>query len=260
MWESIQYVTSGLTLVAFGIAVAAWLYKSNFEAKERLIQSATESQRADLVRQTLEFFDVNTDGLTKENKFRLALEQIHARRERFRITAIVVCVIAFILASVSAYAIHRSGASTPSDPPIKPAAPASSADAAQSIRAPKLTLSRWPIGGWDVTLSNPNPTDLAMADAMLVARQNSGHNLGFPLASSRNDLPKSSVTSLRLTLFDQTQAGSSNLRALQAAPAIDIFNNPTTNCLVEVTLVDIEGGKHKTHEEFNCSRVPFPRP
>lgn len=260
MWESIQYVTTGLTLVAFGIAAAAWLYKSSFETKERLIQSASESQRADLVRQTLEFFDIKTDGLTKDQKFRLALEQIHARRERFRIAAIVICIIAVVLASISAFAIHKSGTSAPESTPSRPPGPASTAETTQPKQAPKLTLSRWPLGGWEITLSNPNASDLAITDAMLIAKPKGATDLGFPLAFSRADLPRASVTALKLTLFDQTQSGASNLRALQTVPAIDMFNSSTTACLVEVTAVDIDGGKHKAYEEFNCSRLPFPRP
>jgi len=108
MWEAIQYVTSGLTLVAFLVMVIAWTYKSKTEERERLIKTASADKRADLVRSALEFFDVDTGGLTKEHKYELALMQIHARAQRFRTTAIVVCVIALILAGVSAYAISRS--------------------------------------------------------------------------------------------------------------------------------------------------------
>jgi len=129
MWESIQYVTTGLTLVTFGIAVAAWVYKSKSEAKERLIKSAPELYRADLVRRTLEFFDIEADALTKEQRFRLALEQINARKERFKTTSVVVCIIALILASISAYAIHKSASTFPDN--IKPApGPAPSAPSA----------------------------------------------------------------------------------------------------------------------------------
>ncbi len=109
MWEAIQYVTTGLTLVAFLVTVIAWAFKSKSEERERLIKAASEDKRADLVRSALEFFEVDTTGLTKEQKYDLALAQIHARAQRFRTTALVVCVLAVILAGVSAFAISRNG-------------------------------------------------------------------------------------------------------------------------------------------------------
>ncbi|WP_197342629.1 hypothetical protein [Ralstonia solanacearum] len=113
MWEAIQHVTTGLTLVALLVTVIAWVYKSKVEQGERLIRAVSEAKRADLVRLTLEFFDVDTTGLTKEQKYELALAQIHARAQRFRTTAIVVCVLAVILAAVSAYAMSQNGAKPP---------------------------------------------------------------------------------------------------------------------------------------------------
>lgn len=119
MWEAIQYVTTSLTLVAFLVTVIAWAYKSKSEERERLIKTAAEDKRSDLVRSALEFFDVDTTGLTKQQKYELALAQIHARARRFRITAMVVCVLAVILAAVSAYAIWQNSSDwkKPTDPP-----------------------------------------------------------------------------------------------------------------------------------------------
>lgn len=120
MWEAIQYVTTGLTLVAFLVTVIAWAYKSKSEERERLIKTASEDKRADLVRSALEFFDVDTTGLTPEQKYELALAQIHARAQRFRTTSIVVCVLAVILAAVSAYAISQNGSKPPPPTAVEP--------------------------------------------------------------------------------------------------------------------------------------------
>lgn len=120
MWEAIQYITTGLTLVAFLVTVIAWTFKSKSEERERLIKAASEDKRADLVRSALEFFDVDTAGLTKEQKYEIALAQIHARAQRFRTTAIVVCVLAVILAGISAYAISQNGSKP--HPPEEPKA------------------------------------------------------------------------------------------------------------------------------------------
>lgn len=120
MWEAIQYVTTGLTLVAFLVTVVAWAYKSKSEERERLIKTASEDKRADLVRSALEFFDVDTTGLTKEQKYELALAQIHARAQRFRTTAITVCVLAVILAVISAYAISQTPPPNGEKPKVQP--------------------------------------------------------------------------------------------------------------------------------------------
>ena len=105
MWQSIQYVSSGLTLVAFITAVAAWLYRQSSLKTERLIKTAPDEERAKLVRATLEFFDVDTAKLTKEQQFNLALTQVHARARRFLVAALVVALLAVLAAIVAGVAI-----------------------------------------------------------------------------------------------------------------------------------------------------------
>ncbi len=108
MWESIQYVTSGLTLAAFIAAAIAWVSKSKIEERERLINSADSDKRADLVKSALEFFDVDIAGLTKDDRYKVVIAQIHARSRRNGTVAIVVCFLALLLAGVSVYAISEA--------------------------------------------------------------------------------------------------------------------------------------------------------
>ena len=117
MWEAIAYVSSGLTLTAFLAAVAAWIYKHQSEEKERLLRTAPQSKRAKLVEQALESFHVDTTGLTKEQQYNLAVQQIQARAQRFRWTATVVIIFVVIAATVAAYAIDRIAAPRPEPPP-----------------------------------------------------------------------------------------------------------------------------------------------
>jgi hypothetical protein len=74
-------------------------------------------QRAPLVESALEVFRVDTGGLTKEQKYQLALRQIHARERRFRTVARVVVLLALLLAGVSAYAIARTMPAAAAPPP-----------------------------------------------------------------------------------------------------------------------------------------------
>jgi hypothetical protein len=115
MWSAISYITSGLALVAFLAAVTAWVYKSKTEERERLIRSANEGERGELVKHALEFFNINAANLTKEQQFRLALEQIQARGRRFMISAAVVCLLAVVAVGITAYAIAQHGRSSESD-------------------------------------------------------------------------------------------------------------------------------------------------
>lgn len=114
MWEAIPYVTSGLTLVAFLAAIAAWACRRVVTRQERLIRTAPDQSRAQLVRDALEFFNVDPAGLTREQQYEIALRQINARAERFRITAIVVIIVTVLGGAVSGYAIFRTPVASPS--------------------------------------------------------------------------------------------------------------------------------------------------
>ena len=98
---------SGITLAAFLAAVAVWAYRTKILERERTIRSAPEGVQRALVERTLEFFQIDTTTLTREQKYNLALRQIHARARRFTITAIVVVTIAFLAAGISVFAILR---------------------------------------------------------------------------------------------------------------------------------------------------------
>nr|WP_140896180.1 collagen-like protein [Pseudomonas caspiana] len=107
MWETIQHVTTGLSLVAFLGALIAQAYQSQSQKNERLIKSAPESERGKLVANALEFFNIDTSGLSSAQQYTLALEQIHAKAQRFRTTAIVVCFLGLVFAGVAVYAMSR---------------------------------------------------------------------------------------------------------------------------------------------------------
>jgi hypothetical protein len=108
LWTAATQVKTGVTLVAFGVAVAAWLYRSSLSRQEHLIRSAAEGDRARLVENALEFFRVDTQDLTKEQQYQLALRQIRARERRFRVAAVVISLVAVLFAAVTAYAVART--------------------------------------------------------------------------------------------------------------------------------------------------------
>ena len=114
MWTSIQYVTSGLTLVAFIVAAGVWLLKARLDARERLIKAADNQRQADLVGRALEFFKVETEGLTKQQRYEIAIAQIHARSKRYTQSALAICFVAILLAAVTGLAIAKGSSVEPS--------------------------------------------------------------------------------------------------------------------------------------------------
>lgn len=112
MWQAIQYVTTGFTLAAFIAAAIASVLKRQADNKLKAIQSAPEADRPDLVRDVLEFLHVDPSGLTKGQQYNIAVKQIQERAARFRITAIVVVLLALIGGLLSAFAISYAAGQT----------------------------------------------------------------------------------------------------------------------------------------------------
>jgi hypothetical protein len=117
MWQAIGYVTSGFTLCAFVVAAIVLVIKARLTHRRELIETASEEQRADLVARTLEFFAVDTGGLSRKQQHDIAIIQIDHRMERFRIAAWVVVILAVLGALVSGFAITRMVGVSPDPQP-----------------------------------------------------------------------------------------------------------------------------------------------
>lgn len=116
MWEAIGYVSSGLTLIAFLAAIVSFSLRNKSLREERLIKSVPEDNRADLVRNALEFFHVETSNLTKHQQYEVALQQIRNRSNRHKVNSLLIFGLAIIFALLSAYAIYETN--TVSDNPV----------------------------------------------------------------------------------------------------------------------------------------------
>jgi hypothetical protein len=118
MWEAIAYVSGGVSLAAFIVAVGASVYKSALDRKVRLIAQAPEEDRARLVKDELEFFAINTEKLSSEQMHELAIRQIEEKAKRFKTTAVVVVILAAFAAAISVFALARErGKPPPPSPP-----------------------------------------------------------------------------------------------------------------------------------------------
>src|SRR5262249_38499472 len=108
MWGAIQYVTGGLTLVAFIVAAAASVYVARIRSRERTIKTVTDKNRADAVQEVLQFFKIDTRNLTKAHQYQLALEQIRSRERRYVIAASLVGLLGLVFVGLTAYAIWET--------------------------------------------------------------------------------------------------------------------------------------------------------
>jgi hypothetical protein len=108
MWDAIGLVSSGVTLTAFIVAVAAISYKNKLLVKANLIKSANEADRKDLVINALEFFHVDTSRLSKEQQYDIAMEQIWAKTKRFKHIVSVLCLIIVSGSFVAIYALSKN--------------------------------------------------------------------------------------------------------------------------------------------------------
>ena len=100
-FEAIQYVGTPLTLLAFVVAVAAWVYRSRLAERRKLIETAPSEERGKLMIAAIrDFSTVPLENLTREQRFQLALKLIDERQARFRVTAVVALVVAVAFAVV----------------------------------------------------------------------------------------------------------------------------------------------------------------
>ena len=115
MWEAIGSVSSGLALAAFIVAAAVALLRRRLLHKENLIKSAPETERSSLVQAALDSYSIDTTDLTKQQRYDLIMEQIRQRARRFRITSVVIVILAFLAAGLAAYALGVKSNSGPGE-------------------------------------------------------------------------------------------------------------------------------------------------
>jgi len=62
-WYAIPYVGTGLSLVAFAIAAALYVYRARLKQRADIIKSAPQKERLDAIASTAEFFRVDISEL-----------------------------------------------------------------------------------------------------------------------------------------------------------------------------------------------------
>jgi Tfp pilus assembly protein PilF len=100
-FSALKYITSGLTLIGFIVAVAARLIRRTVIQRERLIHDATPDQRIQMATVVLERFGIDTKDIGPEQKYELALAQLQARTSRLRTLLVFSVMIALIAAATT---------------------------------------------------------------------------------------------------------------------------------------------------------------
>src|SRR5262245_46030270 len=125
IWQAVQYVGTGLSLVAFVVAALLLAYRARLTSRAEIIKSAPEKERLEAIAVTAEFFRVDVSGLTRAQQQGIALTQIHARARRDLLLAGVSLAVAILLAVIALVAIWVS----------KPPGPAIVVNPSQSVIA-----------------------------------------------------------------------------------------------------------------------------
>lgn len=108
VWGALQYVGTGLSLVAFAVAAIFYAYRARLTNRAEIIKSAPEKQRLGAIAVTAEFSRVDVSGLTRAQQQDIALTQIRVRARRDLLLASVSLTVAVLLAAIAIVAILAS--------------------------------------------------------------------------------------------------------------------------------------------------------
>ncbi|MBY6263809.1 hypothetical protein EI613_18080 [Azospirillum sp. 412522] len=95
IWNTVTQISSGFSLAAFLIAVFYFVYKNKIKEQGKIIRDAPEGERVKVIKAYLEWFDVDTEKLTKQQAYEIAIRQINVKERRYYIAAVT-----FLSASV----------------------------------------------------------------------------------------------------------------------------------------------------------------
>lgn len=148
---SFEGVTTGLSLAAFIVSVSFLVVRQHHNERLRAIEKASADDAAQLVNGTLTAFKLNTEGLTKEQRFTLAREELQRLRGRQTSFAFLVGIAAVILAIIAVAAIFRQEVATAFEDDlqnrlkseIRRGTPAERAAAIEQIKNSEMEKKEW---------------------------------------------------------------------------------------------------------------------
>lgn len=103
---ALQWVTGGVSLIAFLAALAFYAYRSRLKASLDIIQTAPEKDRVKAIDAFADRFSVDTSGLTKDQKLQVVMRQLQIRAHRQYIIAVSAVFIGTLFLALAFVAIH----------------------------------------------------------------------------------------------------------------------------------------------------------
>lgn len=180
MWDAIQYVSSGVTLIAFVAAVVAWVYRQKLLSDSKLISNAPDSDRATLILARYgKLFDIDTSSLHKKQRYDLAIEQLRGRAKRFTNSAILVGVFAVLAAIVMIVALLLDPGGQPAVLQIPAALVKSKLEIISVKPRPHPTNDGVEIATFLVTITNPTEQQILIEKLAIVVQQASFKSAGL---------------------------------------------------------------------------------
>jgi hypothetical protein len=105
-WGAIQYVGSGLSLVAFIVAAILYAYRAHLRHQAEIIKSAPEKDRLEAIATAAEFFRVDVSKLEPAQQAQIVVTEIEARTRRDLLRAGIAAIVAVLLAIVAIVAMY----------------------------------------------------------------------------------------------------------------------------------------------------------
>ena len=135
IWEAIQYVGSGLGLVAFVAAATFMAYRARLKHRAQIIENAPAKQRLEAIAATAQLFRVDTTALKTSEQKDIVLAQISTRAKRDLIYALVAVSLGLMLSAIAVFSIIYPEDDRTEKPTQDPSASASNALAEQPNQA-----------------------------------------------------------------------------------------------------------------------------
>ena len=112
IWKAIPEIGTGLSLVAFIVAVALYAYWAHLRNRATVIAKMPARDRLAAIDATAEFLRVDVSGLTSKDKYDIVLRQLALKARRELMLAGIAITIALLLGTVAIIAIVNT---TPSN-------------------------------------------------------------------------------------------------------------------------------------------------
>jgi hypothetical protein len=107
----IQYITGGLSLVAFIVAALFYAYHARLKQRTDMILAAPPNQRLAAIDGTADFLRVETSALSDKQKEKIIFRQLEMRGRRDQMLFVASLVLAGLLAIISLVEVFRDNSS-----------------------------------------------------------------------------------------------------------------------------------------------------